>query len=70
MKSNNLCQNALLFSLLLLPALAQAHPGHSILDMSAGAPHPGHETAWTSLLLFVALTGILLGARWIANRRR
>jgi len=39
-----------LTALLVAPGLAMAHPGHAVLDPSAGAPHAGHEG---ELLLFV-----------------
>jgi hypothetical protein len=70
MKLARISSPALSALVLLLPALAQAHPGHSAFDATAGAPHAGHSGEWASLLVFVALTGGLLGLRWLANRQR
>lgn len=60
----------LLTAALLLPTLAQAHPGHTAFDLSAGMPHAGHVPEWLSLLIFLATIGGFLGASWLANRRR
>ena len=54
-----------------IPVLAQAHPGHSVLDFTAGPPHAGHESELGTLLIATALTVTLFaGARWLAGRRR
>ena len=54
-----------------LSNLAQAHPGHSALDFTAGPPHAGHESEIGTLLIATALTVTLFaGARWLASRRR
>ena len=55
----------------LSPALASAHPGHSVLDPSGGLPHAGHESEIGTLLLATALTvAVFAGARWLAERNR
>ena len=58
------------YALCLLPAAVQAHPGHSAFDPTGGAPHAGHNAEWSFSLLLVAVTGVLLGAKWLARRRR
>ena len=51
--------------------LASAHPGHPVLDFTAGPPHAGHEAQIATLLVATALTVTLFaGARWLSNRRR
>lgn len=58
-------------ALLLAPVAAQAHPGHSALDFTAGAPHAGHESEIATLLIATALTvALFAGARWLSSRRR
>ena len=55
----------------LAPVLALAHPGHSALDFTAGAPHAGHESEIGTLLIATALTvALFVGARWLTARRR
>lgn len=53
----------------LAPAFAQAHPGHSALDFTAGMPHAGHEHELATIMLFLGLSAFLVGVRWLANRR-
>ena len=60
----------LIATLLAAPALVHAHPGHSAFDFTAGVPHPGHEPEWGALCLSFALTGALLGVRWVLARRK
>ena len=58
-------------SLLLVPALAHGHPGHSALDFTAGPPHAGHGSEIGTLLIATALTVTLFAcARWLSERRR
>ena len=55
----------------LIPTLAQAHPGHSVLDFTAGPPHAGHESELGTLLIATVLTiALFAGARWLSERRR
>ena len=55
----------------LTPAIASAHPGHSVLDFTAGSPHAGHEAEMGTLLIATALTvALFAGARWLAARNR
>ena len=55
----------------LSPAIASGHPGHSVLDFTAGSPHAGHESEIGTLLIATALTvALFAGARWLAGRRR
>ena len=55
----------------LSPALASAHPGHSVFDFTAGSPHAGHEAEMGTLLIATALTvALFAGARWFAARNR
>lgn len=70
MKQNSFFQRTVAFALLALPQIALAHPGHSAFDASAGAPHPGHSSEWVSLIVFVALTGAVLGMRAMSRRNR
>ena len=50
---------------------ASAHPGHAVLDFTAGPPHAGHESELGTLLIATALTvALFAGARWLADRRR
>lgn len=51
-----------LFALLAVPALASAHPGHSLLDPTAGGPHAGHEAEFL-LFLLPALAVVALAVR-------
>ncbi len=69
MKHHRILQSLFTASLLLLPALAQAHPGHSAFDPSVGLPHPGHESEWALVMILMALAAISIGARWIVSRR-
>ncbi|MDB6172747.1 MAG: hypothetical protein JWL59_2058 [Chthoniobacteraceae bacterium] len=69
MKLTRHLSTALTSMLLLMPALAQAHPGHSAFDPTAGPVHAGHGPEWASLALFVAVSGGLLGLRWLASQR-
>jgi hypothetical protein len=57
-------------AVILVPALAEAHPGHSVFDFRAGLPHPGHEHELATLLAAAALTTLLFTARWLFSRRR
>ena len=58
-------------ALALLPAFAQAHPGHSALDFTASPPHAGHASELGTLLIATALTvALFAGARWLSERRR
>ena len=51
--------------------LASAHPGHSVLDFTAGPPHAGHESEIGTLLIATALTlALFAGARLLTSRRR
>jgi hypothetical protein len=52
----------LLFALLASPLVASAHPGHSIFDGRAGAPHQGHVAEY--LVFGVSALGVL----WTAVR--
>ena len=62
---------ALAATAVLAPALASAHPGHSVFDPAAGLPHAGHQSELGTLLLATALTvAVFAGARWLAERRR
>ena len=55
----------------LSPAIASAHPGHSVLDPTAGLPHAGHESELGTLLLATTLTVALFAdARWLTSRHR
>ena len=54
-----------------LANLASAHPGHFLLDFTAGPPHAGHESEIGTLLIATALTvALFAGARWLTTRRR
>jgi len=56
--------------LALSPALALAHPGHSVLDVSAGPPHAGHEVEFGVLLIsLLAIAALANGVHWLARRR-
>ena len=58
-------------ALALAPVLAHGHPGHSVLDFTAGPPHAGHESEIGTLLVATALTvALFAGARWLTARRR
>ena len=57
-------------ALLSLSGLAHAHPGHSALDWFTAWPHPGHTSEYASLFLALGFTTVLLGACWLASRRR
>jgi hypothetical protein len=46
--------------LALVTSMAHAHPGHSVFDPFAGPPHAGHADQWSSLLLSMILTALLL----------
>ena len=59
----------LLAPLLLAPALAQAHPGHSFFDFTAGPIHPGHEHEIARVLFYLGILCALLGIRWLTSRR-
>ena len=61
---------ATVVALLSLAGLAQAHPGHSVLDWYSYLPHPGHENEYATILLALALLGVVYGACWAASRRR
>ncbi|MCE9609982.1 MAG: hypothetical protein K8R23_07210 [Chthoniobacter sp.] len=57
--------------LALSPALALAHPGHSVLDVSAGPPHAGHEAEFAVLLItLLAIAALANGVHWLVRRRR
>jgi hypothetical protein len=43
-------------SLALLTSIAHAHPGHFVLDYTAGVPHAGHGEQWGSIALAAILT--------------
>jgi hypothetical protein len=68
MKQTSFFQRTVAFALLALPQIAQAHPGHLAMDASAGAPHSGHSSEWVSMIVFVALTGAVLGMRSLSRR--
>ncbi|MES2569538.1 MAG: hypothetical protein V4710_05730 [Verrucomicrobiota bacterium] len=68
MKPTRLLSTAFTTTLLLVPTLVQAHPGHSAFDPTAGAAHAGHAPEWALMGLLVAVVGGLLGMRWLANR--
>lgn len=60
-----------LAAILLLPGLASAHPGHSVLDPMAAARHAGHEVELGSIVITAALSvALLAGASWLRLRRR
>jgi len=60
----------LLAALALSPALAHAHPGHAVLDLSSGAPHPGHEAEIGTLLIgMLVLAAVASGLHWLIRRR-
>lgn len=48
--------------LLSMTSLAQAHPGHFALDWHSAPPHAGHGIEYGTLLLALAITGLLLAA--------
>ena len=60
---------AALTALLASTTLVQAHPGHSAFDWVSSLPHPGHEGEYGAVLLATLLTGVVLGACWLASRR-
>lgn len=55
---------------LVLNRPAQAHPGHFALDWFSAPPHAGHGGEYATFCLALALTALLLGAGWLATRRR
>lgn len=60
---------AFTLGLSLIPALTQAHPGHSAFDAAAGMPHPGHEAEYLVVASMI-LVGIGLSLRaWLKRRR-
>jgi hypothetical protein len=62
----------LLALLAALPMSAEAHPGHSAFDFTAGPPHAGHESEIATLFIAAGLTMMLFAvAHWlVAGRRR
>ena len=56
--------------LALLTSTGHAHPGHFVLDYTAGPPHPGHADQLSTLLLSIALTMLVFAfSRFIVKRR-
>lgn len=56
--------------LLSMTSLTQAHPGHFALDWFSAAPHAGHGAEYGTLLMALAVTGLLLAiAQWASRRR-
>ena len=51
------------------PALAQAHPGHSVFDWTV-LPHGGHESEQAFLFTILALATVGFVSHWVASRKR
>ena len=70
MKPNfSLRHTAALLATLLLPTLAEAHPGHSAFDWTV-LPHNGHTSEHAVFFSLLALTAIGCVAHWMATRKR
>ncbi len=53
-----------------LPALAQAHPGHSAFDWYSYAPHTGHESEYAVVLNVLAILILAAGIYGLGTRKR
>jgi hypothetical protein len=70
MKSSSFRTIAVAFAALAVPAtLAQAHPGHSIFDLSI-PPHAGHEGQHLTLFVVLLLAAMACAGHWFATRKR
>jgi hypothetical protein len=49
--------------------LAQAHPGHSVFDLSF-APHAGHFGEHATFVAVIAVAALGCVAHWMAKRNR
>jgi len=61
---------ALLALLTTLPALAQAHPGHSAVDWFTAAPHSGHESEYAIWLSVAGILTLAYGIYRLGTRQR
>lgn len=60
----------LLAALLLLPAFAQAHPGHTAADWFSAPPHAGHEIEYAILVTVLAVAALACGIHWLRSRKK
>ncbi len=61
---------SLLALLTTLPALAQAHPGHSAVDWFTAAPHTGHESEYAMWLSIAGVLTLAFGIYRLGTRKR
>lgn len=61
---------ALLALLTTLPALAQAHPGHSAVDWFTAAPHLGHESEYAIWFSIAGILTLAYGIYRLGTRKR
>lgn len=61
---------ALLALLTTLPALAQAHPGHSAVDWFTAAPHTGHGSEYAIWFSIAGILTLAYGIYRLGTRKR
>jgi hypothetical protein len=61
---------SLLALLTALPALAQAHPGHSAIDWFSAAPHAGHDSEYAIWCSAVGVLTLAYGIYRLGTRKR